>query len=431
MTTNLLIDAYQKLYEYSESLIEEISSILPDEHSLIYELELCMSNIYMHLSLSETEFVDVNIYKELSTSFSGNKSHQTVSFYTKEKFSGDSRLITDFAELNSLFTISNCLPLFRIVPMQIASNAKKYMPDSGELSVTLITKNNDIHILFSNYGPSCTEEDIEHIFEEGFRGEQSDIAAGLGVGLAEIKKIVDLHSWHEMECDVNSDNKKSILINGCKYSEFCIELMFSQNHNNFEQHAIEEVINSTPIILMHNSYDIADKLIRICDGMHRITRCRMESDKLRTEVNLFLDKIRYCQYLYNDKKNISYLLANKCRINIGKVFEAIVNNLKRFYYPDLKKLDIRGALKPIDSYSCMYSVMTGFLYYILSCCDSEDDIYIRLEDDTILIEGFECDIRSRLENTIEKDCLEMYESILSELKYNILYDYNVIKILLS
>lgn len=431
MITNLLIDAYQRLHDYSESLIEEISSILSDEHCLVYDLGLCISNIYMHLSLSETEFIDVNIYEELTTSFSGNKSHQTVCFYTKEKFNGESKLITDSAELNSLFTISNCLPLFRIVPMQIASNAKKYMPDSGELSVALITKNNDIHILFSNYGPSCTEEDIEHIFEEGFRGEQSNIAAGLGVGLAEIKKIVDLHSWHGMECDVNSDDKKSILINGCKYSEFCIELMFSQSHNTFGQPTIEEIINSTQIILMHDSYDIADKLIRICDRMRRITQCQMESDKLRTEVNLFLDRIRYCQYLYNDKKNISYLLANKCRINIGKVFEAIVKNLKRFYYPHLKKLDIRGALNPIDSYSCMYSVMTGFLYYILSCCNSEDDIYIRLEDDAIFIEGLECDIRSRLENIIEKDCLEMYERIFSELKYNILYDYNVIKILLS
>ena len=209
-----------------------------------------------------------------------------------------------------------------------------------------ITKNNDIHILFSNYGPSCTEEDIEHIFEEGFRGEQSNIAAGLGVGLAEIKKIVDLHSWHGMECDVNSDDKKSILINGCKYSEFCIEPMFSQSHNACRQPTIEEIINSTQIILMHDSYDIADKLIRICDRMRRITRCQMESDKLRTEVNLFLDRIRYCQYLYNDKKKGGDFLKETMT--------------KRFFAPIWRCDEIEAKLERLENEGWRLEKISGF-----------------------------------------------------------------------
>lgn len=94
-------------------------------------------------------------------------------------------------------------------------------------------------------------------------------------------------------------------------------------------------------------------------------------------------------------------------------------------------MDIEGNLSPIDTYSCMYSVIMGFLYLVLSCYNSGDNILVTYEDDTITIERFECNIQSKLINMIDKDKLEMYEKLFDELKYNIQYKHNSIKIILS
>lgn len=94
------------------------------------------------------------------------------------------------------------------------------------------------------------------------------------------------------------------------------------------------------------------------------------------------------------------------------------------------ELDIEGNLSPIDTYSCMYSVILGLLYWILSGYNPGDNICVTYDDDTITIEGFECDIQSRLEDSICEDKLEMYKQLLGELNYDIQYKYNSIKIVL-
>ena len=305
------------------------------------------------------------------------------------------------------------------------------MPDSGELSVTLIKKDRDIHIMFSNFGPYCSDEDLEHIFEEGFRGGQSNITMGLGVGLSEIRNIVDLHSWLNMECYVSSNNENFITVNNLKYSEFCLELVYSSTKDNIQLPAITDINNMIQIILIHNSYDIADRMIRISNNMRKLKQLRKESYKLNTEINLFLDRIKFCHFLYNNKSDVRCLLGNPCRMDIGNVFKASIINLKKMYFSKLGELDIEGNLSTIDTYSCMYSIISGLLYWILSCYDSGNSICVTYEDDTITIEGFECNIQSRLKDKIGEDKQEMYKQLFEELKYNIQYKHNSIKLVLS
>lgn len=428
--TELAIDAYSKLHKYSKSLELKIDDILDREHCLAFDLSLCNSNIYTHLSLNEIRYENVNVYQELIYSFLRNKARQKVSFYTKDSFQGESKLITDPQILNELFNIPNCLPLFKIVTMQIASNAKKYMLNSGELSVTLIKKDRDIHIMFSNFGPYCSDEDLEHIFEEGFRGKQSNIAVGLGVGLYEIRNIVDLHSWLNMECYVSSNNENLITINNLRYSEFCLELVYSSIEENLQLPAIADINNMIQIILIHNSYDIADRMIRICNNMRQLKQLSEESYKLNTEINLFLDRIKFCHFLHNNKSDVKCLLGNACRMDIGNVFKASMINLKKLYFSKLGELDIQGNLSPIDTHSCMYSVILGLLYWILSGYNPGDKICVTYGGKTITIEGFECDIQSRLEDSICEDKLEMYKQLLGALEYDIQYKNNSIQIVL-
>lgn len=427
----LLTDAYRILYENCKLICEEIDTLLLKDQGIIFDFKLCISDISVHLQLQDIKYEDINVSQELNANFLLNRGRKSISFYTKEEFLGIPQLITDSELINDLFLIPNCLPLFKIVLMQIASNAKKYMPDNGELSVTLVKKGDDIHMMFSNLGPHCSEEDIEHIFEEGIRGTQANnIAIGLGIGLSEIRKIVDIHSWLNMDCYVSSDNKKCLSINNSTYSEFCIELVYSQFNNKAPLPTLGEINNMAQMILIHNANDIADKLIRVSRCLYQKKQNREASNKLNTEANLFLDRIKFGHFLYNNKENVSDLLGNQCRMDISNVFKACITNLKNYYYPNLGKLDIEGTLFPIDTYSCMYYLLTGLLYCILSCYDSGDDIYVTLEDDTIVIEGFTCDVRLEL-NKQYKEKFDLYEKILSEFSYSIQYKNNIVKIVLS
>ena len=150
----------------------------------------------------------------------------------------------------------------------------------------------------SDTGIGIRNEDLEHIFEEGFRGKQSNIAVGLGVGLYEIRNIVDLHSWLNMECYVSSNNENLITINNLRYSEFCLELVYSSIKEDLQLPAIADINNMIQIILIHNSYDIADRMIRICNNMRKLKQLSEESYKLNTEINLFLDRIKFCHFLF-------------------------------------------------------------------------------------------------------------------------------------
>ena len=430
MGNETILLEYRSLCDHCKLLLSKLSDFLPPTHRIVQELSLYVSNIEMHLSFTNIECVDVDMYDELTASFWKNTKGQSVKFYKQETFDSDKEIINDEASLRSLFKVSNCLPIFKNIPMQIASNAQKYMLNNTELSVTFLKTRDDIHILFSNVGPYCPEEDLEWVFENGYRGENTDVFIGLGVGLAIVKKIVELHSWLQMDCYVTSADQNIMCINGVEYSEFCFELVYApiEKDKVDEISFKEDLLNMTQIVLVHNSYDIADKLIRVCRSLNGFREgVKHFSDKLRLELNLFLAKMRYCQFLIQ-KGNLSSLRGNKCDINIKKEITDAINNLKKFYYPNLKQPNITGKLKIIESYSCMYSIISRLLFIIFSCYNEFNDIDVICEDDEVIIDGFDVNFKERMSDEFQRE-EDLYRKLLNEMNYQILYNDQSVKII--
>lgn len=423
MEKELILAEYRILHEHCCQLLTEVIKKIKPDNPIIQELSFYKSNLELHLSFTEIKFESISLYDDLKTYFQRNK--KNIKFYTKESFNSNKKLITDDYQLRELFSIHNCLPIFRNVAIQIANNAQKYMYDDTELSVILIRKGNDHVIQFSNIGPTCSEEDINSIFEEGYRGENTHNNIGMGIGLALLNKIVNLHYWLDMQCCASSNQDNTMLINGTKYSEFCIELSYAPIETdcinsplNYENEMIQEISKMYQIVLIHNAYDIADKLFSISKGIKTVLPA--SSHRLNLELNKFLAKIKYCQFLYNSNTaDLSYLYGNSVRINMHSVFTNTIKNINQIYFPQLR-IDIKGWLNYIDSYSCLYSLINQLLFIILSCYNQQDIINITYENNTVKFEKTDSDIEKRIHSKFEE--LDFYERLLKSMGYNIQYE---------
>jgi signal transduction histidine kinase len=77
----------------------------------------------------------------------------------------------------------------------LVENALKYSSEPGhvEVAVKNALKKDSIEIVISDKGQGIAEDDIKHIYKPLYRGSNSERIAGTGIGLALVKKIIDLH----------------------------------------------------------------------------------------------------------------------------------------------------------------------------------------------------------------------------------------------
>lgn len=74
----------------------------------------------------------------------------------------------------------------------IINNAIKFTPQNGNINVHLFRSENNITCRISDNGPSISKEMQEKIFEKFYQGDHSRKTEGNGLGLALVKRIVDL-----------------------------------------------------------------------------------------------------------------------------------------------------------------------------------------------------------------------------------------------
>lgn len=74
----------------------------------------------------------------------------------------------------------------------LLDNAIKYSPQNGIIRVTLQRCGQAVSLSITDQGPGMTEEVQRHIFEKFYQGDPSRRAEGNGLGLALVKRIVEL-----------------------------------------------------------------------------------------------------------------------------------------------------------------------------------------------------------------------------------------------
>lgn len=100
--------------------------------------------------------------------------------------------------------------LLQHVWYNLISNAVKFNPVGGMICIKLSEKNNNVVFTVSDNGPGIAEEDKKKIFDKFYQSDTSHKQEGNGLGLALVKKIIDLEDG-----EVYVENVKG---GGCRFT---------------------------------------------------------------------------------------------------------------------------------------------------------------------------------------------------------------------
>lgn len=82
--------------------------------------------------------------------------------------------------------------LLRLVWNNLISNAVKFTPEGGTIGVSLKTQGEQVVVAVRDTGCGMKPETGKHIFEKFYQGDASHATQGNGLGLALVKRVVDI-----------------------------------------------------------------------------------------------------------------------------------------------------------------------------------------------------------------------------------------------
>lgn len=100
------------------------------------------------------------------------------------------------------FTITANTELLKHVWINLIDNAIKFSPEYGYVRIDITQKDRRLSIGISNSGDPIPKNKQERIFQKFYQADESHAIEGNGIGLAVVKKVVDLHHG---EIQVQSD----------------------------------------------------------------------------------------------------------------------------------------------------------------------------------------------------------------------------------
>jgi signal transduction histidine kinase len=85
------------------------------------------------------------------------------------------------------------LKLMRLIITNLISNALKYSPKNLPIDIFLLVEENRLYFTIADHGKGMNDQELEHLFEPFYRGENVETIAGTGLGLSIVKRSIERH----------------------------------------------------------------------------------------------------------------------------------------------------------------------------------------------------------------------------------------------
>lgn len=237
-----------------EEKLEAIRDLLHETRSLNGQIRTSIDSLWENTADDDSTYLDPNMMMEtlknvqissimISSRFSYfdsilNPSLPVGNVYSAiifKKFDKMRKLLRGYKRKNvwvKLNTVSqsnyqyNINSTFETLLFIILENAIKYSPDNNPVNVYFDEDNNVLDVTISSIGPYCDDNEILHLCDKGFRGENAkDVDnTGQGFGLNFAKKICDSHN-----IGIAFNSEYTHKDHGIKYGKFSVKLHFDNN----------------------------------------------------------------------------------------------------------------------------------------------------------------------------------------------------------
>ena len=222
------------------SQIKDKSSLILQEYKLteddcylskedLQTLQDKIRTIYISSSLISSRFTLYDYEKNPTSLTSGAKVAGTV----YKRFDKMRKIFSNYQNKHininmkgSSYDQIMAYPLFDMIPLLLIENAVKYTYGNfNDVDIEFTKCGADkLIVVISSYSPYCSQEEIKHIFEKGYRGKNAlRVSDGTGIGLFFVKMLCDAH---DIGIKADSDQKNITDISGVAYSTFKISLEF-------------------------------------------------------------------------------------------------------------------------------------------------------------------------------------------------------------
>lgn len=178
----------------SEAQKEEYLAVIEEEALRLSEMATNMLN----LTKVENQTILTNV-----TSYNLSEQIRSTVLLLAEKWTQrDLEPDLDFQE----YTIEANEELLKQIWVNLIDNAVKFSEPGNLISFHITEKAEDLFVSVSNCGTEIPAESLNRIFNKFYQADESHSSEGNGIGLAIVKKVVELHNG---EISVRSENGRT------------------------------------------------------------------------------------------------------------------------------------------------------------------------------------------------------------------------------